>query len=88
MHSPQRRHYPRANGRAHLRRDEHAQSLPAWLDRYNLPVLDDLACVRKDQAETGVLFELITARYEKRSPMNRLQNSEGFGAAQDRLSQR
>jgi DNA replication protein DnaC len=29
--------------------------------------LDDLAYVRKDQAETSVLFELISARYERRS---------------------
>ena len=30
-------------------------------------LLDDLAYVRKDQAETSVLFELISARYERRS---------------------
>ncbi len=30
-------------------------------------LLDDLAYVTKDQAETGVLFELIGARYERRS---------------------
>jgi len=30
-------------------------------------VLDDLAYVTKDQAETSVLFELISARYERRS---------------------
>jgi DNA replication protein DnaC len=29
--------------------------------------LDDLAYVTKDQAETSVLFELISARYERRS---------------------
>jgi DNA replication protein DnaC len=37
------------------------------LDRYNLLILDDLAYVAKDQAETSVLFELIGARYERRS---------------------
>ena len=37
------------------------------LDRYDLLVLDDLAYVTKDQAETSVLFELIGARYERRS---------------------
>jgi len=37
------------------------------LDRYDLLVLDDLAYVRKDQAETSVLFELISKRYERRS---------------------
>jgi DNA replication protein DnaC len=31
--------------------------------------LDDLCYVRKDQAETSVLFELIAARYERRSLM-------------------
>ena len=37
------------------------------LDRFNLLILDDLAYVTKDQAETSVLFELISARYERRS---------------------
>ena len=37
------------------------------LDRYHLLILDDLAYVTKDQAETSVLFELISARYERRS---------------------
>ena len=37
------------------------------LDKYHLLVLDDLAYVTKDQAETSVLFELISARYERRS---------------------
>ena len=32
-------------------------------------ILDDLAYVRKDQIETSVLFELISARYEHRSLM-------------------
>jgi len=33
------------------------------LDRFDLPILDDLACVSKDQAETSVLFELIKERH-------------------------
>ncbi len=33
------------------------------LDRFDLLILDDLAYVTKDQAETSVLFELIGARY-------------------------
>ena len=33
----------------------------------DLLILDDLAYVTKDQAETSVLFELISARYERRS---------------------
>lgn len=43
------------------------ESAIAKLDKYNLLVLDDLAYVSKDQAETSVLFELIAARYERRS---------------------
>ena len=39
----------------------------AKLDRYDLLVLDDISYVRKDQAETSVLFELIAERYERRS---------------------
>ena len=34
------------------------------LDRFDLLILDDLACTTK---ETSVLFELISARYERRS---------------------
>ena len=37
------------------------------LDRFDLLILDDLSYVSKDQAETSVLFELIAARYERRS---------------------
>jgi DNA replication protein DnaC len=37
------------------------------LERYDLLILDDLAYVTKDQAETSALFELIGARYERRS---------------------
>jgi DNA replication protein DnaC len=37
------------------------------LDRYHLLILDDLCYVHKDHAETSVLFELIGARYERRS---------------------
>ncbi len=39
----------------------------AKLDKFHLLILDDLAYVTKDQAETAVLFELISARYERRS---------------------
>jgi DNA replication protein DnaC len=34
---------------------------------YDLLILDDLSYVHKDHAETSVLFELIGARYERRS---------------------
>ena len=37
------------------------------LDKYQLLILDDIAYVTKDQTETSVLFELIAARYERRS---------------------
>jgi DNA replication protein DnaC len=37
------------------------------LDKYQLLILDDIAYVTKDQAETSVLSELIAARYERRS---------------------
>jgi len=37
------------------------------LDKFDLLILDDLAYVTKDQAETSVLFELISARYERKS---------------------
>ena len=37
------------------------------LDRFDLLILDDLSYVRRDQAETSVLFELIAERYERRS---------------------
>ena len=44
--------------------------LPAMLDkldRYGLLILDDIGYVRKDDAETHVLFELIAHRYESKS---------------------
>ena len=44
-----------------------AYSAIAKLDKYHLLILDDFAYVSRDQAETSVLFELISARYERRS---------------------
>lgn len=44
--------------------------LPALLrklDRFDLLVLDDLGYVKKSDAETSVLFELIAHRYERKS---------------------
>jgi DNA replication protein DnaC len=49
------------------RRDLVLEAAIAKLDKYHLLILDDLAYVTKDQAETSVLFELISARYERRS---------------------
>jgi energy-coupling factor transporter ATP-binding protein EcfA2 len=48
------------------RRELQLEAAIARLDRFDLLILDDLAHVTKDQAETGVLFELISARYERR----------------------
>ena len=49
------------------RRELTLEAAIARLDKYHLLILDDLAYVTKDQAETSVLFELIGARYERRS---------------------
>ena len=49
------------------RRELALEAAIAKLDRYDLLILDDIAYVSKDQAETSVLFELIAARYEQRS---------------------
>ena len=49
------------------RRELNLEAAINRLDRFDLMILDDLAYVTKDQAETSVLFELISARYERRS---------------------
>src|SRR5512133_2291682 len=49
------------------RRELALEAIIAKLDKFHLLILDDLAYVTKDQAETSVLFELISARYERRS---------------------
>ncbi|MFC7544573.1 ATP-binding protein [Siccirubricoccus deserti] len=49
------------------RRDLQLEAAIAKLDKYHLLILDDIAYVTKDQAETSVVFELIAARYERRS---------------------
>lgn len=43
------------------------QTLLSKLDRYELLIVDDLGYVKKSDAETSVLFELIAHRYERRS---------------------
>jgi DNA replication protein DnaC len=48
------------------------------LDKYHLLILDDLSYVQKSQAETSVLFELIAARYERRSIL--ITANQPFGA--------
>ena len=37
------------------------------LDRFDVLILDDIGYVKKDHAETSVLFELIAHRYENSS---------------------
>ena len=49
------------------RRDLALAAVLDKLDKYHLVILDDLSYVRKDQAETSVLFELISHRYERHS---------------------
>ena len=43
------------------------QPAAAGLDHFDVLILDDLAYVSKDQAESSALFELISTRYERRS---------------------
>jgi DNA replication protein DnaC len=49
------------------RRELVLEAAIAKFEKYHLLILDDLAYVTKDQAETSVLFELISARYERQS---------------------
>ena len=49
------------------RRDLRLPQELSELDRFDLLILDDLSYVRRDQAETSVLFELISERYERKS---------------------
>ena len=49
------------------RRDLKLPQELAKLDRFDLLILDDLSYMRRDQAETSVLFELISERYERKS---------------------
>jgi DNA replication protein DnaC len=59
------------------RRDLVLESALAKLDKYHLLILDDIAYVTKDQAETSVLFELIGTRYERRSML--ITANQAFG---------
>src|SRR6201997_3374435 len=60
------------------RRELALESALAKLDKYHLLVLDDIAYISKDQAETSVLFELIGSRYERRSML--ITANQPFGA--------
>lgn len=59
------------------RRDLTLEGAIEKLDKYHLLILDDLAYVTKDQAETSVLFELIGTRYERRSML--ITANQAFG---------
>ena len=64
-------HFARTSGLVQklqvARREMRLPAEIARLDRFDLLILDDLSYVRRDQAETSVLFELIAARYERKS---------------------
>jgi DNA replication protein DnaC len=49
------------------RRDLRPPQELSKLNRFDLLILDDLSYVRRDQAETSVLFELIAERYARKS---------------------
>lgn len=49
------------------RRDLALEATLAKLDKFDLIILDDITYAQKDQAESSVLFELISRRYETRS---------------------
>jgi len=59
------------------RRELALESAITKLDKYHLLILDDIAYVSKDQAETSVLFELIGNRYERRSML--ITSNQSFG---------
>ena len=61
------------------RRDLELEAAINKLDKYQLLILDDIAYVTKDkdQTETSVLFELIAARYERRSLL--ITANQSFG---------
>ena len=62
------------------RRDLALESATAKPDKYHLLILD-FAYATKDQAETSVLFELISARYEQRSML--VTANQPFGQWED-----
>lgn len=51
------------------RRDYKLPEYLARLSRFDVLILDDIGYIKKDEAETSVLFELIAQRYENRSLM-------------------
>ena len=59
------------------RRDYKLPDYLARLSRFDVLILDDIGYVKKDEAETSVLFELIAQRYENRSLM--ITSNQPFG---------
>ena len=69
------------------RRELALEAAIAKLDKFHLLILDDIAYVTKDQAETSVLFELISARYERRSLLIPPTSPSANGAKSSRTRQ-
>jgi DNA replication protein DnaC len=67
------------------RRELALESTLAKLDKYHLLILDDIAYVSKDQAETSVLFELIGTRYERLSMLITANHRSAHGARCSRI---
>jgi DNA replication protein DnaC len=64
------RYYPASNLVQELQTAKQALSLTetlAKLDKYRLLIIDDIGYVKRSEAETSVLFELIAHRYESGS---------------------
>ncbi len=51
------------------RRELALEAAIARLDRFHPLILDDLPYVSKNQAETSVVFELVSAQYKRRSTL-------------------
>jgi DNA replication protein DnaC len=69
------------------RRELALEAAIAKLDKFHPLILDDIADVTKDQAETSVLFELISARYERRSLSSPPTSPSANGAKSSRTRQ-
>jgi DNA replication protein DnaC len=67
------------------RRELALEAALARLDHFDVLILDDLAYVTKDQAETSALFELISTHYERRSMIITPTSPAGNGARSSRI---
>ncbi|MFX7540771.1 ATP-binding protein, partial [Acinetobacter baumannii] len=68
------------------RHESGLKSAIGWLDRCVLLILEDLAYVTKDHAETSVLVELISTRHTRHSLM--ITANQPFGERGRILAQR